>query len=546
MKLVLRWCAVLLLAMPLVAQTAAKPKKKAVAPAAAPAVTAQDVQSLRDALAAQQRQIEELKQLVQQQNQSMQQSQQQLQQAQTAATEAQQKAATAASTADAQQSTVTQLSSDVADVKTALTNSATDKQDEQKRFSALEGLVGRFRFSGDVRVRGESFFQGVGPDAAPGTATTDRQRGRIRVRLGLDGKLNDDFTAGVYLATGSLGDPTSTNETLTNFFDRKTISLDRGFITYNPVAHKWLSLTGGKFAFTWIRTPQTFDNDLNPEGFSQKVSFDLKGHYLKNFTFTAMQLLFNESSGGSDSFATGGQVSGRLQFGPVTTTPSFSLLKWNGLDALLNASAFSVAASPGEGPGCKSTSGVPTTSCVFASNNFTNATYLDAAGKPHFLSRFNYADLIISNVIKTPAPRMPVNVVLEYLNNLDAADHPKDSTNAIATNLGKQSHMYLADVSVGQARNKNDIQVGYTWVRQEQDSAISSFVESDDRTQTNVLQNKIYGIWKVRNNVNAQFTMYIGRTLNSNLQHATLVTGVPLGTTEPNLKRMQFDLIYSF
>ena len=57
---------------------------------------------------------------------------------------------------------------------------------------------------------------------------------------------------GIFLASGTLGDPTTTNETLTGFFDRKTIGLDRGYITYNPVAHKWLSLTGGKFAFPWI------------------------------------------------------------------------------------------------------------------------------------------------------------------------------------------------------------------------------------------------------------------------------------------------------
>jgi hypothetical protein len=37
-----------------------------------------------------------------------------------------------------------------------------------------------------------------------------------------------------------------------------------------------------------------------------------------------------------------------------------------------------------------------------------------------------------------------------------------------------------------------------------------------------------------------------GRTLNSNLQHAILATGITPGQQEPYLKRMQFDLIYSF
>jgi hypothetical protein len=69
------------------------------------------------------------------------------------------------------------------------------------------------------------------------------------VRFGFDEKLNEDFIGGFYLATGSLGDSNSTNETLTNFFNRKTIGLDRGYITYQPVAHRWLQLTGGKFLY---------------------------------------------------------------------------------------------------------------------------------------------------------------------------------------------------------------------------------------------------------------------------------------------------------
>ena len=61
MKCVLRWCVVPLLAGTLVAQTAAKPRvKKAAARPAQPAVTLQDIQSLKDALAAQQQQIEQL------------------------------------------------------------------------------------------------------------------------------------------------------------------------------------------------------------------------------------------------------------------------------------------------------------------------------------------------------------------------------------------------------------------------------------------------------------------------------------------------------
>jgi hypothetical protein len=541
MKSVLRWCVVPLLAATLVAQTAAKPRaKKAAAKPAQPAVTMQDLQSLRDALAAQQQQIEQLKREVQQKDQAWQQAQQQLQQAQTTASDAQAKAASAETAANTQKDTVSKLNSEMADVQTTLTNTAVGTQDEQKRMSALEGLVGRFRFNGDVRVRGESFFQ---------NAVQDRNRARIRVRFGFDGKLNDDFIAGLSIATGTLGDPTSTNTTLTNFFDRHTISLDRGFITYNPVAHKWVSVTGGKFAYTWNRTPMTFDSDLNPEGFSERFSFDLHSPVVKNITLMGMQLLFNEASGGVDSYAIGGQISSRLQFGRWTATPSFTGLKFNNIDSLLNAGAFSVAQSPGEGPGCKGgVQGFPASTgganCVFAPNNFTNAAI--AAGGPHFYSQFLYADFILNNQIKTPSARFPVNLLLEFLTNPQAKDHPLGATGAVRTDLGSQKNAYMVDASIGQQRNKNDLQFGYAWNRIEQDAVLAAFVESDQRTQTNVVQNRIYALWRLRSNTTAAYTYWFGRTLNTSLQNASRSTGVAAGQQDALLNRMQFDLIYSF
>jgi hypothetical protein len=543
MKSVLRWCVVPLLAGTLVAQTADKPKpKKAVRPAA---VTMQDIQSLKDALAAQQQQIEQLKQQVQQKDQAWQQTQQQLQQAQTAASDAQAKAAAAQATADAagtaQNESVSKLTGEMADVQTTLTNTAVNTQDEQKRVSALEGLVGRFRFNGDVRVRGETFMQ---------DGTPDRVRGRLRVRFGFDGKLNEDFVAGLSLATGSLGDPTSTNETMTNFFDRKTVALDRAFITFNPIAHRWLSLTGGKFQYTWIRTPMTFDNDLNPEGFSEKLSFDLHSKVVKNVTLMGMQLLYNENSAGTDSYALGAQLSSRMQIGSWwSLTPSFSALKWNNVDALLNASAFSVAQSPGEGPGCKGgVQGFPPSTgganCVFAPNNFTNAA--TTFGARHFWSQFLYTDVILNNTFKTPMPRLPVNLLVEFIDNIQAKDHPLGATGQERTDLGSQRYAYMGDISVGQQKNKNDIQVGYAWNRIEQDAVLSPFVESDQRTQTNVIQNRIYALFRLRSNTTAAYTYWFGHTLNTSLQNATKAPGVAAGEEDPWLNRMQFDLIYTF
>jgi len=95
---------------------APSPKKKnkpavAAAKTAPAAITAADVQSLRDALAAQQQQIQQL-------SQQLQQAQQNWQQAQSAATEAANKATAAQTQARQEQQTVSELKSDVADLKT--------------------------------------------------------------------------------------------------------------------------------------------------------------------------------------------------------------------------------------------------------------------------------------------------------------------------------------------------------------------------------------------------------------------------------------------
>ena len=567
------------LTRPVSAQTGAPAPQKRTA-SAKQTVTVKEVQDLKEAVAAQQQQIKQQNQLVdqlksqlqqlldatKQANAAAQKAASSVDQAQTTATQAQQSAAEAKTLAD-------QASANAAQVQTALAVVDTKTQDAGRQLSALESLVGRFRFSGDVRIRGESYFQSGVPD---------NNLARIRVRFGLDGQLNEDFIAGFALATGSLGNPTSTNETLTNVFDRKTIALDRGFITYNPIAHRWLTLTGGKFAYPWQRTSVTFDPDLNPEGFDEKASFDFSGP-VQNFTIQGMELLYSQANGkpgipSQDSYALGMQVSGRIAFGPWSATPSFTTLKFNRPDAILQESAFAVGATttgfqpptptggttpppitgipvPGEGQGCAKGTGFPSFApCAFAPNGMTNATYLDSKGVPHFYSGYNYADFILNNQIQTGFRRLPVNLLLEFLDNLDAENHPLNTKGAVIKNLGSQNKEYGFDASVGQVKNKNDIQVGYSWYREEQDAAIASFVESDQRAPTNVLQNRFYALWKLRANTLASFTWWHGRVLNTYLEnnaalfnnYSSVATITKAGQQEPYLNRLQFDLIYTF
>lgn len=513
MRTALKCCVVLMFSAVLMAQAAPAGSATSARKKRSGAVTSDDVRELRQALAAQQQQIQQMQEEMRHRDQLLEQMQQALAQAQTNATTAQEKAAAAQSFASQQGESVSKIQGDLADVKLNQTNAAASTQEDQKKVANLEGIVSRFRFSGDLRVRQEDFSSQNNPGCAAG-ACQFRARERIRIRFGFEGKLNEDFNAGIFLASGIVTDPTSSNETLTTFFERKSISFDRGYITYNPQAHKWLTLTGGKFAYSWLRTNETFDPDLNPEGFSEKLSFNLKNNVFKNVTITGMQLLFNEVAGaagpvsGTDSKALGGQISAKLQLGSrVTMTPSFSGLKWDQTTPILTAG--------------------------FAPNGMTNCT---AAGQ--FCSGFLYADFIDTFAFKTPWEKYPFNLQVEYEQNLDAAVSAVTGT--------KQDKLYMLDFNVGRTAKKNDLQFGYSWWRQEADSVIASFAESDQRAPTNILQNKFYFNWKVRNNVTIGATAWLGRTLNTALPNAVKKNGIAAGALEPDLIRTQFDIIYTF
>lgn len=563
----------LMITAPLLAQTTSHPKKNHSAPATA--ASQEDLQSLRDLVLAQQKQLEVQNQQVQQlQDQlrqvldAVQQANANTQKVQGGAEQAQRTAAQAQQSATDAQRTAAEASSAAASAASVTSSLQNQSKTERTNLEALQSVLGRFRFSGDVRLRGENFTQ---------DGTQDRNRARLRVRLGLDGQLNQDFVGSIALATGSIGDPTTTNATLTNGFDRKTIALDRGYITYSPVAHSWLSLTGGKFPYLWQRTSVTGDPDLNPEGFDQKLSFNHNG-FVQNFTVQALELLYNESSTGQDSYVLGAQAQARVKAGPWTATASVLNQHWNRPDALLQASAFEVSATttgsstagpfpvPGEGPGCSTNGNLPKFApCALAPNGMTNATFIDAAGKPHFYSGFDLLDFIVNNQIQTGAGRFPINLVAEYEQNLDASTHPLSAAknNPVLTNLGSQNKSYSGDLSVGRTVKKNDLLFGYAWLRQEQDAVLASIAESDQRAPTNILQNRAYANWKVRSNTLASFTWWYGRTLNTNLENnAALynnwggfvsnaaVSGKSTITTpgqqEPWLNRFQFDLIYTY
>lgn len=123
--------------------------------------------------------------------------------------------------------------------------------------------------SADLRYRHETIDQD-GKD--------QRNRHRIRARLGINAKVNDQWDLGLRLATGHKGDPVSTNQDLGSSFSRKPIWLDTAFLRYHPDQLKGFEVLAGKLeqAFFTAGTNQLiWDHDLTPEGAVFRYTTDL-------------------------------------------------------------------------------------------------------------------------------------------------------------------------------------------------------------------------------------------------------------------------------
>ena len=157
----------------------------------------------------------------------------------------------------------------------------------------------RIRLYGDVRVREEGIFNdkvnspffpnfaainaGSGFNintASPGfvnapqlNTTEDRNRTRLRARIGISAQVADWITADVRLATGNDSSPVSTNQTFGagGNFSKYNIWLDRGSLRFTPV--KEITVDLGRFENPFWTTELLYDTDLNFDGIAAKTKF---------------------------------------------------------------------------------------------------------------------------------------------------------------------------------------------------------------------------------------------------------------------------------
>lgn len=132
-----------------------------------------------------------------------------------------------------------------------------------------------FEVNGDFRYRHEWIEK---------EDTKSQTRHRLRARVNVEGKINDDATVVVGLSSGS-DDPVSNNQTLTTGWSSKDVVLDLAYVEYDIKRLPGLTVIGGKMDNPFYKPGKSeliWDSDIRQEG--------LAAHHKRDFENAAIHL----------------------------------------------------------------------------------------------------------------------------------------------------------------------------------------------------------------------------------------------------------------
>ena len=149
---------------------------------------------------------------------------------------------------------------------------------------ALGDWYDDMKIKGDMRFR----FDNIQLEGQP-----NRERERLRARVGVYPRVSEDVDVGLRLGTGMStggapgeGNPLSENQTLTDENTSKAIYLDLGYIDWHPHVLPGLDLIGGKMANPLILVDTyLWDPDLAPEGLTAKYHVGDEVQFLANAAY---------------------------------------------------------------------------------------------------------------------------------------------------------------------------------------------------------------------------------------------------------------------
>jgi len=291
----------------------------------------------------------------------------------------------------------------------------------------------KMEVNGDFRFRWEGYFK-------ENQATRHRERFRLRLNMGT--VITDELDFGVRLSSGDPGNPGSGNQPMGEFFTRKTLNIDRAFLSYTPKAVPSVTLGGGKFGYPLTRTEMIWDNDINWEGTYQHLSIDNGGP--ATFKLTAVQSPLNEIKRSNDSFLFAQAAEINFGLGKHSLKLALTNYTFREIDQVALASEAK----------------------ELRTHN-TNLLRRDREGFKviGFLSDFNLVDVIAGVTFDTGNPDYPVSILGDWVTNTRAAT--EDDTGIWVTS------------QYGRANAPGTFSISYTFAHIEQEAVVSNFAFSE-------------------------------------------------------------------
>ena len=352
-------------------------------------------------------------------------------------------------------------------------------------------------FKGDLRYRFESIQDDSKKDS--NGDTYDRERNRIRARLGAEAKVNDKLKAGLELSTGQT-DPVSGNQTLGDGFGKKEMRLSLAYADYNFFGDNpnELHAIAGKMKNPFLTMPDdlVWDGDVTPEGLAAKGQIN-KG--MATLMANGGYLWVQERSAEDDLMLYAGQVAAKVQF-----IPEISLTVGAVGYAFQNVEGYDVLdwESKNNAYGNSTMNGT-------VSGQTTNKAW-----------KMDYNPVVYFAQLDLWVMGKPLALFAQEMSNVEADDLDK-------------GHLY--GVSLGKAKNPKTWELGYSYAELEKDATLGMLTDSDRwGGGTDGKGHRVYGKVQVMKNVQVGATYLFGEKKISDDSKKT------------DYDRLQLDLAVNF
>jgi hypothetical protein len=339
-------------------------------------------------------------------------------------------------------------------------------------------------WTADIKLKGDFRYRHEMIDEQDSDA---RHRHRIRARVGIEGKVNDNMKVGIQLATGS-HDPVSTNQTLDNAFSTKDIMLDLAYLNFSPKRIEGLEIQGGKFKNPFFKPGKSeliWDSDWNPEGGVATFERDFSD---VSITLIGAGLWIDERSDADDSWLAAGQGVLHYKFNEKKTGLAFG------------AGFFNYVNSAGFDP------------FYDADDPMGNSIDDDS------LYLVDYEILELYGELSHRLGYVPVTVMADYVTNTAA-----DSVN----------NGWLVGLHIGKVKMPGTWALRYIYREVEKDAVVGMFTDSDFRGGgTDAKGHEMGGQYQLADNTTFNITYFINK--------------IGLDAAEADFNRLQVDLQLKF